>query len=646
MRLFNDIIKGAGSAAAFMSIMIWIDVCDLNSITLFSLPGIILLFNFFLFIGVPATVLLGILYILLIKTIWRKKYSENQRTATEKMSGIIILLFFVGMTGILFRTYGIYFEDYPVELHYWGAMIIHYIRWLLCLSAGFFIYFVYVKAYSFISKALVNAGSSIILQRSIPALFLFIYIGIIYMVMIFFYGVMYGGAPIQRLKKFISANVVEDNPVPGITAKSIPLKSKIIFLGIDGLGWNMIDRFMKDGQMPAFQNLMEKGCYGYLKTYKPTSSPLIWNTMATGLSPEQHGIVGYIEFIFPGMGRSVFLPLARGFNRYFDAFSQYTGIIASMPVRSSARKAKALWEIIDEYNGSTATFNWWPSYPTDEISGIMVSDSAARKLRDPSVDLNSLKKLDIDNIRPVEFAHEIFNNNVLADIPIKIVSPEERVTKRPVDISTSLKYLSTDGRVAMGLGLYTVKQKQNDFTAVYIHDADNHIHWEYMEPQYYSNVDMSDPRAKIIPSKYMSFDRIVEEYLQAMDDSTILVIASDHSIRAVLKEGDKLKTGSHINMPPGVVIFFGKGIKKGFNLTGANVYDIAPTILACMGLPVSKEMPGRVMEEMFTNEFKDQNPITMVDSYGLRNKKKQKSTAKPVIDEKFKNRLRTLGYIE
>ena len=111
MRLFNDIIKGAGSAAAFMSIMIWIDVCDLNSITLFSLPGIILLFNFFLFIAVPATVLLGILYILLIKTIWRKKYSENQRTATEKMSGIIILLFFVGMTGILFRTYGIYFED-------------------------------------------------------------------------------------------------------------------------------------------------------------------------------------------------------------------------------------------------------------------------------------------------------------------------------------------------------------------------------------------------------------------------------------------------------------------------------------------------------------------------------------------------------
>jgi type I phosphodiesterase/nucleotide pyrophosphatase len=58
-----------------------------------------------------------------------------------------------------------------------------------------------------------------------------------------------------------------------------------------------------------------------------------------------------------------------------------------------------------------------------------------------------------------------------------------------------------------------------------------------------------------------------------------------------------VKSGCHD--PKGMMILYGAGVRSGRSLAGANNLDIAPTLLTLMGLPVPKEMRGRVLVEAF-----------------------------------------------
>ena len=49
----------------------------------------------------------------------------------------------------------------------------------------------------------------------------------------------------------------------------------------------------------------------------------------------------------------------------------------------------------------------------------------------------------------------------------------------------------------------------------------------------------------------------------------------------------------------GVLYAFGNGIKRGFKAPNAEIYDLVPTVLRCMGLPLPYTFDGRVLEELF-----------------------------------------------
>ncbi|MBI5442443.1 MAG: alkaline phosphatase family protein [Deltaproteobacteria bacterium] len=57
------------------------------------------------------------------------------------------------------------------------------------------------------------------------------------------------------------------------------------------------------------------------------------------------------------------------------------------------------------------------------------------------------------------------------------------------------------------------------------------------------------------------------------------------------------QTGSH--RPNGILIVNGPGIRKGAEIEGARIIDLAPTILHLMGFPVPDDMDGRVLSEIF-----------------------------------------------
>jgi arylsulfatase A-like enzyme len=98
----------------------------------------------------------------------------------------------------------------------------------------------------------------------------------------------------------------------------------------------------------------------------------------------------------------------------------------------------------------------------------------------------------------------------------------------------------------------------------------------------------------------------------------------------------------------GVVIFWGKDIARGRELTNANVVDITPTVLALYGLPVADDMDGRVLTEAIDEDFLASHRVHRIDSYetaALRQEEGEEPMASP-YDDQVRERLRSLGYIE
>ncbi len=59
----------------------------------------------------------------------------------------------------------------------------------------------------------------------------------------------------------------------------------------------------------------------------------------------------------------------------------------------------------------------------------------------------------------------------------------------------------------------------------------------------------------------------------------------------------------------GLLIAYGQPFQQGIEIKGAQLIDMAPTILHLMGQPVPNDMDGRVLEELFASEFLARRPI-------------------------------------
>jgi hypothetical protein len=65
--------------------------------------------------------------------------------------------------------------------------------------------------------------------------------------------------------------------------------------------------------------------------------------------------------------------------------------------------------------------------------------------------------------------------------------------------------------------------------------------------------------------------------------------------------------------------------------------------LYLQGLPVLKEMDGRVLKEVFNEKFKKENKLRSVDSFSFRERKKYQMTKKE--QQNIEKRLKDLGYL-
>ncbi|MFP8881399.1 MAG: alkaline phosphatase family protein [Myxococcota bacterium] len=90
--------------------------------------------------------------------------------------------------------------------------------------------------------------------------------------------------PIRLLIRFIAVGDPYKNA----------LTKRVVVLGLDGMDPGLATKFMREGRMPNFQKLADRGVFRPLDTSVPSMSPVAWSTFATGTDASHHGIYDFL----------------------------------------------------------------------------------------------------------------------------------------------------------------------------------------------------------------------------------------------------------------------------------------------------------------------------------------------------------------
>jgi predicted AlkP superfamily phosphohydrolase/phosphomutase len=64
-------------------------------------------------------------------------------------------------------------------------------------------------------------------------------------------------------------------------------------LGLDGVPWDLLERWAAEGELPNVARLFEEGATGPLASTTPATTALAWPSLATGVGPDRHGLYGF-----------------------------------------------------------------------------------------------------------------------------------------------------------------------------------------------------------------------------------------------------------------------------------------------------------------------------------------------------------------
>src|SRR5688500_20003851 len=67
----------------------------------------------------------------------------------------------------------------------------------------------------------------------------------------------------------------------------------VLLLGLDGVGFPMLEPAFEAGHMPRLKAVLDRGASGVLTSPVPPYTPPGWTSIFTGVNPGKHGIFGF-----------------------------------------------------------------------------------------------------------------------------------------------------------------------------------------------------------------------------------------------------------------------------------------------------------------------------------------------------------------
>jgi len=370
-----------------------------------------------------------------------------------------------------------------------------------------------------------------------------------------------------------------------------PGDGRVIVLGFDGMDPEAVRTLVAEGELPHFARLIDEGAFGDLATLEPMLSPRIWTTVATGYEPDRHGITDFV------------------------AVDRETG--REVPIPSVARRVPAIWNRASEAGRKVAVVAWWATWPAERVNGVLVSDRFGYHfLHEEDGAAADLAGLAWPPGRVEEFLRYRPDPRAVDAAglrPFVELDPATVVLDRGFDDPAAhFLWAWSTAEAVDRIARHLWETDRPDLLMAYVEATDtvSHLFGHLWRVEGLGGRLAEDQRrwGRAVDAVYVLADRVLGRFMELADARTTILVLSDHGFRlGVLPDdprraGRPLAAGAQQHRAPGIVGLWGARVRRGARPEGARVHDIAPTVLALLGLPAATDMPGRVLDEVLEVE--------------------------------------------
>lgn len=265
---------------------------------------------------------------------------------------------------------------------------------------------------------------------------------------------------------------------------------RVLMLGLDGVGFPVLEPAFAAGHMPRLRTLLERGASGVLTSTIPPYTPPGWTSIFTGRNPGVHGIFGFT------LGNV-----------------QRPGGLAGL----GRVKAPAIWNAANAQGVAVGIFNVPMTYPPPPLEGFAVS---------------GMLTPEGGGATPAGFTHPA---GLAAEI-----RAEAGAYEIDIEVDYDRDWRSTDiiDRLSANLALkrralHALLERYGDvgilFAVLEAPDRLMHVHYKYIDP---ACEHFHRPEAKPVRERAWAFfdemDAVIADLLAWAGDDAYVVTMSDH----------------------------------------------------------------------------------------------------------------------
>ncbi len=331
----------------------------------------------------------------------------------------------------------------------------------------------------------------------------------------------------------------------------------------------------EQGKLPFFATFLEAGARARLASYAPTRPPALWATLATGKLPYRHGLEAEEVHELPWLpgGALRLLPVAIGFERW--------GLPTATrrPVAARDREAAPVWTTLAALGRSATVLGFPEALGGSAAAPAPIAAAAAER------ELAAL------GFAPLADA-------LLADRRLLAVARRELAGES----APEALFVRLDGLEQASVASF------GGFAAAQFEGE---------------RAGRSRRAAAALATYYSGLDGELAELWGALAEPRLLVVISPYGVRAptglgriLLELADRPRLGGRISGgPDGLWLARGEGVRRGVQVPAASIDDAVPTLLYALGLPIARDLDGKVLAAAFEPALLQRRPLAFVASY-------------------------------
>jgi hypothetical protein len=370
-------------------------------------------------------------------------------------------------------------------------------------------------------------------------------------------GIFVGGVILIAISSFFlyqrrDSYRVEKRNVVVADIGAVSGRRPVMFVAIRNLPYDWIVTMSGEGLLPFLEATTASGYFTRLEPFETSSPKALWASLATGKLPARHGVTGRFSYRTPLNGSD---PAERFLLLPSGVGFRAWGLIPPVTRISAqlpAGDALPIWTLFDRLGLATQVITW-PSTPQGQ---------------------------------------KFTGRSLAARVDQALAQDRGAIRAASVTAAPELRVLALEG--------FSEAQRAH------------HIYTNELPPQ-------TSSKGEAMRSYARELDRMLADLARTHPNHLLVICSPSAVVAPELPANAYAMLTRDIGRDPGAddgfLLLAGGGIVHRPNPTPAYVSDVVPTALFAAGLPIGRDMDGKIISEAFADEFLRTTTLSAIQTY-------------------------------